>query len=122
LDTAHLMRMAGHFARRLRACAKQEGIPLVSVPEKLELPLNHRRMERVFLNLVGNALEAMPQGGTISVSATVEPGSVLVQVRDTGPGIARKASGHSACFSFPLPLEGAGAQARRAAEPASNVH
>ena len=33
-------------------------------------------------------MEAMPEGGAVTVSATREPESVLVEVRDTGPGIA----------------------------------
>jgi signal transduction histidine kinase len=69
------------------AAAQQVRI-LVQIPEGLELPLDRRRIERVFLNLMGNALEAMPGGGTIAVSASDAPDSVVVTVSDTGPGIA----------------------------------
>jgi len=34
LDTAHLMRMAGRFARRVRAFAKDRGIPVVDCAPK----------------------------------------------------------------------------------------
>jgi signal transduction histidine kinase len=44
-------------------------------------------MERVFLNLIGNAIEAMPNGGTIDICAQRNDGHVLVRVDDTGPGI-----------------------------------
>lgn len=60
----------------------------IEVPEALELPLERARMERVFVNLIGNALEAMPEGGSLSISADRQNGSVLVKVEDTGPGIA----------------------------------
>ena len=60
---------------------------LVDVPEELEIPMERARMERVFLNLIGNALEAMPQGGEIRLSAERGERQVLVQVEDTGPGI-----------------------------------
>ncbi|MGI8742822.1 MAG: ATP-binding protein [Bryobacteraceae bacterium] len=60
----------------------------IRVPEELELPLERARMERVFLNLIGNALEAMPDGGCLRISAEKEAGSVVVRVADTGPGIA----------------------------------
>ena len=43
---------------------------------------------QVLLNLVRNALEAMPQGGTLRVSARAERGGVSLSVADTGPGIA----------------------------------
>ena len=45
-------------------------------------------MERAFVNLVANALEAMPDGGEIQISATLDGGSAVVQVQDNGPGIA----------------------------------
>ena len=59
----------------------------VDVLEELEIPMERARMERVFLNLIGNALEAMPQGGEIRLSAERGERQVLVLVEDTGPGI-----------------------------------
>jgi signal transduction histidine kinase len=60
----------------------------IEIPEAIELPLERNRMERVFANLAGNALEMMPDGGRILISASAGNGFVLVEVRDTGPGIA----------------------------------
>ncbi len=45
------------------------------------------------MNLVGNALEAMPEGGEVTISAAFEEASVLVEVRDNGPGIAPEIRG-----------------------------
>jgi signal transduction histidine kinase len=45
-------------------------------------------MERVFLNLIDNALEAMPGGGRLRIAAETHDHSVVVRVQDTGPGIA----------------------------------
>jgi signal transduction histidine kinase len=39
---------------------------LLDVPEGMELPLRRSPIERVFFNLITNALEAMPGGGKIS--------------------------------------------------------
>jgi len=44
-------------------------------------------MERVFENLIGNAIEAMPGGGAIEISAERNDSIVVVSVEDTGPGI-----------------------------------
>jgi signal transduction histidine kinase len=59
-----------------------------AVPLGLAIVLDRYRIQRVLVNLLVNALEAMPQGGTIYISAASDPRSVLCRVRDTGPGIA----------------------------------
>ncbi len=60
----------------------------VVVPESIELPAERARMERVFLNLIDNALGAMPNGGSIEIAARTADHTVVVSVQDTGPGIA----------------------------------
>jgi signal transduction histidine kinase len=73
----------------LRPTAELQGVELVlDVAGDIEVPLERARVERVFANLVGNALEVMPHGGTVRVSAALDAGGALVCVEDTGPGIA----------------------------------
>lgn len=45
-------------------------------------------LHRALLNLVHNALEAMPQGGTLTLAGHSRPDQVQIEVRDTGSGIA----------------------------------
>jgi signal transduction histidine kinase len=45
------------------------------------------RLLRVFENLVRNALEAMPDGGTLTLAAELRGGEVAFRVADTGRGI-----------------------------------
>jgi signal transduction histidine kinase len=56
-----------------------DGLPLVRADIGL--------IERVFENLIQNALRHTPENGTITVSAVNENGKITVLVSDTGSGI-----------------------------------
>jgi signal transduction histidine kinase len=58
-----------------------------------EVAVQRTRMERVFLNLVNNAIEAMPEGGELHITAQAEGKRYRVQVKDSGPGLAPELSG-----------------------------
>ena len=74
---------------RIAVSAEFQSVRIVQdVPECLVIAMDRHRIHRVLVNLLVNALEAMPHGGTIHVSAVSERRSVLIRVRDTGPGIA----------------------------------
>jgi len=72
----------------LRASAAENCVSLhVQVPPNLELPLERARVERVFMNLAGNALEALGTGGEIRIQAKDTGDAVEIEVSDNGPGI-----------------------------------
>lgn len=58
-----------------------EGLPLC--------PLDRDLLARALENLLRNAFEAMPDGGTLTVRAALasEPDALVVEVHDTGPGM-----------------------------------
>ncbi len=88
-EICRLREVAAAACESLASAAEAQSVTIdVDIPENLELPLERSRVERVFSNLVGNALEAMPEGGRVGISARVQSGSAVVEVRDTGPGIA----------------------------------
>ncbi len=63
----------------------------IDVPENAEVFVSRDRLERVFINLVDNAIDAMPEGGSVQISARPEPDRVIVLIEDTGPGIPDEA-------------------------------
>ncbi|MCM8763236.1 MAG: ATP-binding protein [Candidatus Omnitrophica bacterium] len=68
---------------------KNKNIELTQVvPQDLPLVLADKsQIERVFINLLGNAVKFTPQNGRITISARGKNGFVEVEVADTGIGI-----------------------------------
>jgi len=88
-EMCRLREVASAACDSLAAAAEAQSVTVqLSIPPEIELPLERSRMERAFVNLVGNALEAMPEGGEVRISAALEDGSAVVHVEDTGTGIA----------------------------------
>ena len=87
------------FARQtleeMRAEVEPRGIRLESEvpPSVLKLSFDPKRLRRVFENLIHNAAEAVPAGGTVLVRVHVQGGDVITEIEDTGPGIAPEIAG-----------------------------
>jgi signal transduction histidine kinase len=59
----------------------------LDVPVEIALSMARTRMKSVFLNLIVNALEAMPGFGLLRIAAREECDRVMIEIEDTGPGI-----------------------------------
>ncbi len=68
---------------------KNKNIKLVQdVPKDLPAILADRnQIERVFINLLGNAVKFTPENGKITIKAGIKEGKVEVDISDTGIGI-----------------------------------
>ena len=81
------------YGSRLR----QEGITLEYEPsdgEIPEIPCDVARMRQVFLNILDNAAKHGGDGKRIVASISHEPPSVVVRIRDFGPGIPEEELPH----------------------------
>jgi signal transduction histidine kinase len=55
-------------------------------PREATTSLDPESLKQVYLNLLLNALEAMPEGGRLEVAASEARGGVEVSITDSGPG------------------------------------
>jgi two-component system sensor histidine kinase HydH len=69
--------------------AERQGITVrEELPATLpRLSLDRQKMKQVLINLARNAIEAMPSGGMLTVSASAQDDGVVIAVADTGVGI-----------------------------------
>jgi len=68
--------------------ADHQGVDiLLDLPAQMEVTMARSRTERVFFNLITNALEAMPRGGKIRITARKAGDCAVIEIEDSGPGI-----------------------------------
>lgn len=59
----------------------------LDIPPGLHVWADRDMLRRATLNLMLNALDAMPQGGELTVTGTASPYGVELEIADSGPGI-----------------------------------
>lgn len=75
------------LAYQAKSIAPDNVETLLAAEAGLALSLDRRRLSRALFNLIKNAIEAMPQGGVVSLSARRAADGVEIEVADTGVGI-----------------------------------
>ena len=77
-------------AELTKARARQQGVEVVvEAPEEpLPVQLDAGQFQTVVVNLLLNALDAMPHGGRVTLGLSGEGGKARLSVRDSGPGVA----------------------------------
>ena len=70
-----------------RVPSETKGVSLDVEHASVELVGDGALLDRVLMNLIGNALKFTPSGGRITIGATAVDSDVEFFVRDTGPGI-----------------------------------
>ncbi len=84
--------LAGEVVRLLQPEARAASVCLELVREGEPVPdlrIDPEKMKQVVINLVQNAIEAMPQGGEVRIGCREAGGRALLTVKDTGPGLPK---------------------------------
>jgi two-component system sensor histidine kinase HydH len=77
-----------YIAAVTRAHAASHGITIVSeLEDPLSIDIDAPQMEGALLNLVLNAIDATPSGGTVKLNASVAGNVLNIEVEDSGPAI-----------------------------------
>ena len=88
LSPANVRNLVSDAVDRIAPLAEAQSVAMVQeVPADLAILVDRRRIGSVFTNLFVNALEVMPLGGSIHISAYSFDGTVIMKVRDSGPGV-----------------------------------
>jgi signal transduction histidine kinase/putative methionine-R-sulfoxide reductase with GAF domain len=55
--------------------------------DALKIKVDKEKMKRTFVNIIKNAIDAMPKGGTLSITSKALDGNVKIAFKDSGEGI-----------------------------------
>jgi two-component system sensor histidine kinase HydH len=91
MTTIDLGEVVAHTAALLRHEAEQLHCTIISeCPDGMLVTGNRDRLGQVMLNLGKNAIQAMPDGGTVRITAGVVGRQATIRVSDNGSGISHE--------------------------------
>lgn len=75
---------------------KEKNIQVVQqiTPDLPLVPAYVGELNQVWTNLIDNAVDAMPAGGTLTISTELKQDAIAIQIKDNGNGIAPEALPH----------------------------
>lgn len=90
IELGSFLKQLGAFVRIDPAFPKNISLEIHIPKETLLVPLDPNAFKPSLLNLIRNSYQAMPQGGTITVSLLRQDPQVLIMISDTGAGISEE--------------------------------
>ena len=96
LESADLRPMLRAAADNMTPLALSNGLSLIAhLPPNLpKVRADVNRLEQVLTNLMHNAIKFTPRGGKVTLSARDHGASILIEVKDTGPGMSERQKKH----------------------------
>jgi len=94
VDLADMVRQAKEMTTAWwKTNAEKKGIKIdlkLDLRERSLVKVRKNELFEVLVNLIRNAVEAMPEGGDIQIVTTVQEDEVVLRMRDTGMGMPQK--------------------------------
>ncbi|MFL5319472.1 MAG: ATP-binding protein [Myxococcaceae bacterium] len=91
LGPLRAMQLLEQARDHMQGDADKKSVKLVLVADDGSIEADENLLTAALVNLVKNAIQASPQGGTVSLRGAAENGEYVVQVADQGPGIPQEA-------------------------------
>ncbi len=87
LKDVNLLEVVKSVTTILRPKLKESYQVITDVPENLTLYCDVVGINQVLMNLITNSIDAMPNGGSISIRAVTQDDKTILAVTDSGSGI-----------------------------------
>lgn len=83
-------RVLGEVVLLTKQFAKQQNVKVIdeTVEGLPEIRTDEDRLKQIYVNLISNAIQAMPEGGKLTVTAAAREGYLRIAFADTGIGIS----------------------------------
>lgn len=91
VDTVNLRELLDEVLEAFGEAADGKGLAILNqVPIGVKARGNREKLKQVFINLVSNAIEALPQGGELRVTGSLEKDLATLRFEDNGKGMSEE--------------------------------
>lgn len=90
-ESVNLTKTVAQTTDMIYSLAVSNGVQIVNeLDETINIIADNKKLKQVLLNIMKNGIEAMKQGGVLSISMRKENGTVTIDIADTGIGMTRE--------------------------------